>query len=89
MKLHSTWVEKVQYVPELHCIISCSLDPKRSLAVGFSKDRQWEFSSASVFNGVSTFTYCNKPMTIITGGLGELFLNFCKVFIMHFQLTQS
>lgn len=72
IKLHNEWVEKIQYVPELQCVISCSLDSRKSLAVGFTKDHAWEFSTASVSNGVSTFTYCNKPMTIITGGLDHI-----------------
>ncbi|KAJ3130047.1 hypothetical protein HK098_006759 [Nowakowskiella sp. JEL0407] len=68
-RAHQEWCVKIQYIPQLHCIISCSPDPKNSLVIASQAgSRKWNYYSAPVHKGVNTFAFCKFPVTLVTGG---------------------
>jgi WD40 repeat protein len=69
-KAHGDWVGKIRYYHELHSVVSCSRDPKKSLVIGTldAGQNRWRFTSVQVDKGVNTFALCMFPVVLATGG---------------------
>ena len=65
-KIHGDWVNQIAYIPELHSVITCSNDTKKSLTV--TSIEHFHERSLHLEKGVKCFEYCRRPAFIITAG---------------------
>ncbi|KAL7754106.1 hypothetical protein RI367_000086 [Sorochytrium milnesiophthora] len=69
-KMHSEWVERIQYYKDIHSYVTCSSESDKSLVIG-DLDRKIT-RHIKVYKGVRCFDFCRRPSFLVTGGRDKL-----------------
>ncbi|KAI9352022.1 WD40-repeat-containing domain protein [Obelidium mucronatum] len=69
-KIHTDWVLKVHYYPEMNGFVSCASENTKSLVIGDLERKTVRY--IHVPKGIKCFDVCRRPSFLVTGGRDKI-----------------